>query len=131
MKYKIMEIEFFSSVPAKSEPTEPEKTVMSIEGGTIFANNMVDEFLIAMKTITAGGIDKIVIDMSKVDAINSNEIGAVINLTKLVRVSGGDLVLYNVNHQVEQIIAPLDLNRFLKIFDDKKEVVNHFRYIKV
>lgn len=104
---------------------------MTIEGGTIFANNMVDEFLIAMKTITAGGIDKIVIDMSRVDAINSNEIGAVINLTKLVRVSGGDLVLYNVNHQVEQIIAPLDLNRFLKIFDDKKEVVNHFRYIKV
>lgn len=126
-----MEIEFSSSVPAKSEATQSRKIVMTIEGGTIFANNMVDEFLIAMKTITAGGIDKIVIDMSRVDAINSNEIGAVINLTKLVRVSGGDLVLYNVNHQVEQIIAPLDLNRFLEIFDDKKEVVNHFRYIKV
>ena len=126
-----MEIEFFSSVPVKTGAADLEKTVLNIDGGTIFGCNMVDEFLIAMKTIVAVGIDKIVIDMSRVDTINSNEIGAVINVTKLVRVTDGDLVLFRVNSQIEHIIAPLDLDKFLKIFDDRKEVVSHFRYIKV
>ena len=88
--------------------------------------NDVYQFLF---TIVNGGGKKIIIDMNGLEFIDSQGIGAIIEITKLLRAKSGDLVFINVPERIEIIFKPINLQRFIKVFPSVNEAVNYLKFI--
>src|SRR6266403_4888976 len=59
-----------------------------------------DEFSLFLTTLIQGGMKKVVLDMTELKYVDSTGIGIFINVTKLIRNKGGDLVFLNVNQRI-------------------------------
>ncbi len=81
------------------------------------------------RTLVQGGARKVLVDMSGVEFVDSLGLGVLIELAKLIRSHRGDIALYNVTQPVEQVMKPLNFNRFMKIFSTGEEYMNFFRSI--
>lgn len=96
-----------------------------------FVMEISDEFNLLMSTLTAGGMKKVVFDLSELKYIDSTGIGIFINVTKQVRARGGDLVFYNVNPKILEIFNLVKLNDFIQFFKGEKQITDHFFTMKV
>ncbi len=77
-----------------------------------------------------GGLKKVIFDMTGVEFIDSYGIGTIIDITKLIRKhKDGDVVLVNVSERIQLIFKPIQIQKFLKIFNTKDEALHYFRYI--
>ncbi len=88
-----------------------------------------NELWIFFKTIIDGGSLKIMVNMDKLEYIDSSGIGILINSAKLLRTGKGDLIFFNVSQDVKKIFSIVKLEKFIKIFNMESEAINHFRYI--
>ena len=88
--------------------------------------NDVYQFLL---TIVNGGVKKVIIDMEGLEFIDSQGIGAIIEITKLLRAENGDLVFINVPQRIEIIFKPINLQRFIKVFPAVNEAVHYLKFI--
>ncbi len=100
---------------------------IEIPGELIIDNSNV--YWIFLKTLIEGGARKILLNMEKVEYIDSSGIGMIINITKLIRSNSGDLILASVSKDTMKILNIVSLQEFIKVFKNEPEAVNYFRYI--
>jgi len=70
-----------------------------------------------LRTLVQSGENRLVVDLSGVDAIDSSGLGALISGLKAARQSGGDLRIAAPCAQVTAVLELANLNRVLKAFE--------------
>ena len=69
---------------------------------------------------------KVVIDLGKVDWMNSTGLGLLISGLTTLRKAGGELRLANVTDKIESLLAITKLITVFKAYDSVEEAVNSF-----
>lgn len=64
------------------------------------------------------GDNRIAIDLTKVEFIDSSGLGALINGLKVTRQAGGDLRIASPTEQVKLVLGLTNMERVLKTYDD-------------
>ena len=64
------------------------------------------------------GDNRIAIDLTNVDFIDSSGLGALINGLKVTRQAGGDLRIASPTEQVKLVLGLTNMERVLKTYDD-------------
>ncbi len=72
-----------------------------------------------LKGLIAAGHDRVVLDLGNVGFIDSQGLGALISALKVLRHSGGALVLANISEPVE---AVLRITRLIRVFEVRRTV---------
>ena len=75
------------------------------------------------------GLHVFFVDMKGLLSIDSTGISVLIKGAKLIRSKGGDIVLSNVPGNIEKLLKPVNMQRFIKFFDSLDDVINFFRYL--
>ena len=69
----------------------------------------------------------IIVNLKKVDWINSTGLGILISGYTSVRKAGGDLVLCNVGDRIDSILYVTKLNLLFQAFESEEDAAEHFR----
>ena len=69
---------------------------------------------------------KIVIDLEKVERINSSGLGILIKALHTFKSNGGELKLANVKHNISKLLHITKLNTILETYDTVESAVNSF-----
>lgn len=85
------------------------------------------ELYMFLKAMITGNLKKILLDVAKLDYIDSSGIGAFIKITKIVRGAKGDIVLINVSDKVNKVFSLVKLQRLIGIYPTEKEAISHLR----
>lgn len=90
--------------------------VLKLEGklNMVAASQLRQE---VQSAVTAGN-NKVAIDLTAVDFIDSSGLGALINGLKSARQAGGDLRIANPCEQVQLVLELTNVNRVLKSYED-------------
>ncbi len=96
--------------------------ILSLEGKL----NMVSTPILRQEvnSAVAAGNNRIAIDLSAVDFIDSSGLGALINGLKSTRQSGGDLRIANACEQVRLVLELTNIDRVLKPYDNAETAFN-------
>ena len=100
--------------------------IFKIGVADVFNMGSSDQLWLYCKTVVSGGVRKIVVDMEGLIFIDSGGIGVIINIAKFIRVLKGEIALVNVPERILNIFKPVQLGRFIKIFDSEDEVFIFF-----
>ena len=87
--------------------------------GRLAARRQVDELL-------AGGDAKVVIDLSRIESIDSSGLGSLVSAFRRTREAGGDLCLCGLSRQVRGAFDLTHLDDVISIYDDTEEALAHF-----
>jgi anti-sigma B factor antagonist len=72
----------------------------------------------------------IIVNLKKVDWINSTGLGILISGYTSVRKAGGDLVLCNVGDRIDSILYVTKLNLLFQAFENEEDAAEHFKKAK-
>lgn len=70
-----------------------------------------------LHTLVREGDNRLVVDLSAVETIDSSGLGALISGLKMARQTGGDLRIAAPNEQVTAVLELTNLNRVLKSYE--------------
>lgn len=87
---------------------------LDIENSAFFKEESFDR-------ISEGKVN-IIIELSKVNYIDSSGLGVLISIQKEARMNGGSLVLVGISQQVKNMMKMTHLDSFFEIHDRKEEV---------
>lgn len=113
----------------KSETVDYDAIVVVIGAADVMDMDGICDLRILIKTLVAGGVRKIAIDMEMLIFIDSAGIAALIEAAKLLRQERGDIVLLRVPPRIKTIFQPVRLNRFISCFESEGEMRAFFNYI--
>jgi anti-anti-sigma factor len=88
-----------------------------------------EEMYILLQTIINACAKKIIITMENMTFIDSKCIAVLISATKAIRKKEGDIVLLDVPDRLKAIFKPINLQRFIKIFDTQEQAVKELKII--
>lgn len=71
------------------------------------------------------GDNKIVLDMTNLNGIDSYAIGILISLYKRILLAGGELVILSPNSNVRRLLEITNIDKILKIFDTLSEALKN------
>ncbi len=89
-----------------------------------------NDLWIYLKTLVAGGAQKIYIDLRNVGYIDSSGIGVFINTAKLIRKHKGDIVMSNVSDEIKSIFKVIKLEDFIRVCNTDVDAMKSFRFVK-
>lgn len=69
--------------------------------------------------------NKLVIDLSGVDFLDSSGLGAIVGIARNKRASGGDVILACMNDKVRKVFEITQVARLFHIFDDLDAASKH------
>lgn len=76
-------------------------------------------------TAVAGGQNRIAVDLTGIDFIDSSGLGALINGLKTARQAGGDLRIASPNDQVKLVLQLTNMERLLTAYDSAETAFTH------
>ncbi len=88
--------------------------------------NSTTEFNLIVNTIVKGGIKTIILDLERLDYIDSSGISVFVNTTKTLRQIQGDLVMINVPEKIFDILDLVKFQDFIHIYPDFESAIKHF-----
>ncbi|RKY75923.1 anti-sigma factor antagonist [candidate division KSB1 bacterium] len=97
-------------------------TIESTSLGGPGANQLSDE----IRTVMDADIVNFVINMEKVEWMNSSGLGILIAALNTVKRKNGELCLLNIREKTEQLLKITKLDRVFKIFDSEEKAVAEF-----
>ena len=106
----------------KDETIDYGSTVVIVRAVDVMDMDGAADMQIFLKTIIAGGVRKIAIDMKDLAFIDSSGISVLIEAAKLLRKSKGDIVLLNVPPAIRMIFQPIRLSRFISSFESESDM---------
>ncbi|MEW6526706.1 MAG: STAS domain-containing protein [Spirochaetota bacterium] len=125
MKCKICELPGI-----KSEDINFNRVVLIIKLADVADMDKNDDLFMLLSCLINGGLKKVIFDMAEVEFIDSYGMGTLIEITKLLRKQkDGDAVLINVAERIHLVFKPIQLQKFMKIFNTIDEALHYFRYI--
>lgn len=89
--------------------------------GMLDANKAV-VFRQQIKDLVSEGINLILIDLKKVNFMDSSGLGALVLALKMVREKGGRLFLMSLNDQVKMLFELTNTGHLFEIINDKSEL---------
>ncbi|MFQ5510379.1 MAG: STAS domain-containing protein [Candidatus Krumholzibacteriia bacterium] len=95
--------------------------------GKLTGGPEAETFRDLFKSLVDQGKRNIIINLKKVDWINSTGLGILIAGYSSVRKAGGDLVLCNVGDRIDSILYVTKLNLLFPVFENEDEAAEHFR----
>lgn len=66
----------------------------------------------------------IIVDFSDLRYVNSTGLGAFLNITKSVRIKGGNFLICNINENISDVIDIIGATSALNIYKDVDEAIN-------
>ena len=103
--------------------------VLKIGLGDVIDAGETESFSMIARTMVKGGVRKVVFDLKGVEFIDSIGLSVLINTAKLIRAGKGDVVLVNVPERIEEIMRPLNMNRFIISLRSESEISNYFKLV--
>ena len=79
-----------------------------------------------LRDLVEEGKKKIVVDMEKVDKMNSSGLGILISGLTSVRNHGGELKLLHLGKKIQELLRITKLHRVFDIFDNEQEAIASF-----
>ena len=76
--------------------------------------------------LTAAGERNLVLDMARVDYIDSTGLGALVMIATSLRKGGGNVKLLNLNRRNIELLVMTKLATVFEIFSDEQDAVNSF-----
>ena len=95
--------------------------------GKLMGGSETKEVHEKVKSLIAGGIKKVVIDMSKVKWLNSVGIGSIMACYTSLLKAGGDLRLSGITKKVKNIFMITQVITIFKDYDTVEEAVSSFK----
>jgi len=124
-----MIVDIIKISPRVNDSVDYDILVFHVEAAKKLDMESSRDLWILLKALIDGGSLKILVDMKNVDYIDSSGIGVLINAAKLVRLKKGDLILSGVSNEIREILKIVNLQSFIKLFNNDVEALNFFRYI--
>ena len=78
------------------------------------------------KKLTDARHYKLVLNLEKVDYVNSTAIGAIVAVAQQVRRRKGDLKIFGMKADIRKVFDLVGASKILGIFDTEKEAVDNF-----
>ena len=94
------------------------------EEGSLEASNVMDFRESVMGLLKEG--DKVVLDLGKVNFMDSSGLGAIVALGRSLSRGGGELRLANITPHVRTVFELTRLHRAFEIYDTVEEAVSSF-----
>ena len=91
--------------------------------GSLDSNNVYKLDYI-LNSLIEGGVNRIVLDVEKLQYMDSTAIAAIIQLVKKIRSKKGDAVFTRCNKKILKIIGPVNLESFIKFFSTGEEGIS-------
>jgi len=101
-----------------------EATVLTIPGESLDASNAKD-FKRDVMPIMERNL-KVVLDMSKLQFVDSSGLGAILSCLRRLNASGGDLKLCGMTKPVRALFELVRMHRIFDIFNTREEAVSAF-----
>ena len=95
--------------------------------GKLTGGPEAETFRNIFKGLLEEGKKNIIIDLKKVDWINSTGLGILISGYTSLKKAGGDLVLCHVGDRIDSILYVTKLNLLFKTYDSLEEAADHFK----
>ena len=91
--------------------------------GSLIGGEETDEFSNAVADFVEQGNKKLVIDLSKVDYLNSTAIGALVKAHTTYKKNGGRVKLCGINKNINNIFVITKLTMVFEVVDSRDEAV--------
>lgn len=98
--------------------------------GKLTGGPEAETFRTLFKNLAAEGKKNIIINLKKVDWINSTGLGILISGLSSIRSAGGELVLCNVGDRIDSILYVTKLNLLFQVFDNPEDAAEYLRQKK-
>jgi len=95
--------------------------------GKLTGGPEAETFRNIFKELVKDGKKNIIVNLKKVDWINSTGLGILISGYTSVRKAGGDLVLCNVGDRIDSILYVTKLNLLFQAFESEKDAAEYLR----
>jgi len=95
--------------------------------GKLTGGPEAETFRNIFKDLVNNGKMNIIVNLKKVDWINSTGLGILISGYTSVRKAGGDLVLCNVGDRIDSILYVTKLNLLFQAFENEEAAAEYFR----
>ena len=95
--------------------------------GKLTGGPEAETFRNLFKNLMDEGKKNIIVNLKKVDWINSTGLGILIAGYTHVRKGGGDLVLCNVGDRIDSILYVTKLNLLFQAFESEEKAAEHFK----
>lgn len=104
---------------------QPEVAVIRLEGN-IRMGEKVDKLRAAVEENLAKGSSRIVIDMSRVSALDSSGIGVLVRCLTLAKQKGGTVKLSAIPEKASQSMLTTGILKLFEIFNDESSAIASF-----
>ncbi|OKH17849.1 STAS domain-containing protein [[Limnothrix rosea] IAM M-220] len=94
---------------------------------SLTAANAAEFSQLLTQTIRESEVNKILINLKKVELVDSAAVVALVKATRLAKSQGKDLGLVSVNSQVRMVLELTQLDRFVQIYRDEADFLG-YRY---
>lgn len=91
--------------------------------GRILEKEQTDKLLAEVTSMISGENNQVVIDLEKLDYINSNGLNSFINILTKSRTAGGETIIINVPEKIKKLLIISKLNTVFTIKDGLEEAV--------
>jgi len=99
-------------------------TILSLKGRlTVGEASSVRE---KVSEVLAKGCNKLILDLSEVDYIDSTGLGSMVICYTTIKKSGGALKLVNLNKRNIELLLLTKLHTIFEVFSDERDAVNSF-----
>lgn len=124
-----MVFELIKIAPIRDIELDYDRIVFKVRAADVLDLDNSSDMWLFFKTLIDGGAKKLLVNMEGLDFIDSSGIGILIKAAKLIRSNRGDISLFNVPERIDMIFKPVELRKFIKMFDTEKEAITYFRMI--
>lgn len=112
----------------KISSREVDHVIILDVNGRIVLGEETDKLRSTVRQLIANGKKKIILNLAKVDYIDSSGVGELVGSYTTVRNSGGELKLLNLTPKVHDILNVTKLYTVFDVRDDEFKAVKSFDY---
>ena len=102
-------------------------TILDVQGRIVLGDE-IGELRTAVRDLIAQGKKKVILNLAKVDYIDSSGVGELVGSFTTVRNAGGELKLLNLTQKVHDVLHVTKLYTVFDIKDDEFTAVRSFDY---
>ena len=113
-------------MPLEIQQREREGIVILDLAGRITVGNEASLLRAKVGELTAGGSKNLVLNLARVDYIDSTGLGALVMIATTLRKSGGNVKLLNLNRRHIELLVMTKLATVFEIFADEQDAVNSY-----
>lgn len=100
--------------------------VVCLEGNLI-EKHQADDLLEEINDLLNDGSDKIIIDMSKLNYLNSSGLGIILSILTRTRKSGGEVVISGVNDRLNKLLVITKLDAVFQFSKNRSEAAERLK----